>query len=145
MPVTVTKNTLRPTAPMVRPTEPLMREIGQLLLRRIDSRTAAGKDVQGSSFTPLSAGYAKRRGKAGLGTRSNLTLSGAMRNAMAIVAAGDTGGAFAWLEAAYRQRHPDLVRLNTDLFYATLRGDARFQDLLRRVGFERPVDSSRVH
>jgi len=55
--------------------------------------------------------------------------------AVAIVAGGDTSGAFEWLEAAYRQRHPDLVRLKTEKFYAPLRGDPRFQDLLRRVGF----------
>jgi hypothetical protein len=57
--------------------------------------------------------------------------------AVAIVAGGDTSGAFEWLEAAYRQRHPDLVRLKTEKFYAPLRGDPRFQDLLRRVGFDR--------
>lgn len=55
--------------------------------------------------------------------------------AAALVAEGDTSGAIAWLEAAYRQRHPDLVRLNTDASYAALRGNPRFQDLLRRVGF----------
>ena len=55
--------------------------------------------------------------------------------AVAIAAAGDTSGAFAWLEAAYRQRHPDLVRLKTERLYAPLRGDPRFQDLVRRVGF----------
>jgi serine/threonine-protein kinase len=53
------------------------------------------------------------------------------------IAAGDTSGAFAWLEAAYRQRHPDLVRLKADRLFLPLRGDPRFQDLLRRVGFDR--------
>jgi len=57
--------------------------------------------------------------------------------ALAIVAAGDTSGAFEWLEAAYRQRHPDLVRLKADRLFLPLRGDPRFQDLLRRVGFDR--------
>ena len=57
--------------------------------------------------------------------------------AVAIAAAGDTTGAFEWLEAAYRQRHPDLVALKVERFYAPLRDDPRFQDLLRRVGFDR--------
>jgi hypothetical protein len=57
--------------------------------------------------------------------------------ALAIVAAGDTSGAFEWLEAAYRQRHPDLVRLKADGLFLPLRGDPRFQDLLRRIAFDR--------
>lgn len=54
--------------------------------------------------------------------------------AAALVTEGDTSGAMAWLEAAYRQRHPDLVQLKVEPRYTALRGDPRFQDLLRRVG-----------
>lgn len=57
--------------------------------------------------------------------------------AAALAAAGDTSAAMEWLEAAYRQRHPDLVRLNVEPHYAALRANPRFRDLLRRVGLER--------
>ncbi len=55
--------------------------------------------------------------------------------AVALVAVGDTEGAFDWLETSYGQRHPDLTSINADLRYEELRSDPRFQDLLRRVGF----------
>ncbi|MGH7470108.1 MAG: protein kinase domain-containing protein [Longimicrobiales bacterium] len=52
-----------------------------------------------------------------------------------IFALGDTAGALQWLEASYRQRHPWLVTINVDERFKRLRGDARFQHLLRRIGF----------
>jgi len=55
--------------------------------------------------------------------------------ATALLAAGDMQGAIEWLETSYRQRHPDLVELNVDVRFAALRGDGRFRDLLRRIGF----------
>lgn len=55
--------------------------------------------------------------------------------AAAILGLGDTAGAIQWLEASYQQRHPWLVTINVDERFKPLRGDARFQDLLRRIGF----------
>jgi TolB-like protein/DNA-binding winged helix-turn-helix (wHTH) protein/Flp pilus assembly protein TadD len=46
----------------------------------------------------------------------------------------DNNDAIAWLEKAYAQRSNGLTALKVDPIYDPLRGDARFQDLLQRVG-----------
>lgn len=66
----------------------LMREVGDLALRFIRTRTAAGKDVEGQSFQPYTPGYAERRQKEGLGTTPNLAVSGRMLNDMGILTVG---------------------------------------------------------
>ena len=53
--------------------------------------------------------------------------------AAAYIALGDREEAFSWLETAYRERNPQLMFLKVDEWFLTLRSDARFQDLLRRV------------
>jgi len=40
----------------------------------------------------------------------------------------------AWLEKAYTQHSPELVSLKVDPRFDDVRGEPRFQDLLRRVG-----------
>ncbi len=57
--------------------------------------------------------------------------------AAALYVAGDSVGAFEWLEAAYRQRHPELMRTGADHAYDALREDPRFQGLVRRIGLGR--------
>ncbi len=47
---------------------------------------------------------------------------------------GDKDQAFAWLERAYQERSPFLLDIKTLLGGDPLRGDPRFQDLLRRIG-----------
>lgn len=54
----------------------------------------------------------------------------------AYVAIGDKGQALAWLEKAYAQHSNELVTLKVSPAYDRLRGDPRFQDLLRRIGLE---------
>ena len=49
---------------------------------------------------------------------------------------GQTDEALAWLERGYREREPRMVFLRAEPKWNTLRGDPRFQDLLRRVGFK---------
>jgi TolB-like protein/DNA-binding winged helix-turn-helix (wHTH) protein/Flp pilus assembly protein TadD len=56
--------------------------------------------------------------------------------AVAYAAFGDKDQAFAWLEKAYAQHSNGLTSLKVDPTYDRLRGDPRFQDLLRRVGLE---------
>ena len=56
--------------------------------------------------------------------------------AAALYVAGDSAAAFEWLEEAYAQRHPELARLAADRAYDSLRGERRFQDLVRRIGLE---------
>lgn len=52
----------------------------------------------------------------------------------AYVGVGDNDRALEWLEKAYAQRSNGLTALKVDAVYDPLRGDPRFQDLLRRVG-----------
>jgi eukaryotic-like serine/threonine-protein kinase len=48
--------------------------------------------------------------------------------------AGDTDRAIEWLETAYRNRESPLLRMGVVWDWDDLRGDPRFQDLMRRVG-----------
>lgn len=54
--------------------------------------------------------------------------------AIAHIYVGDTDQAFAWFEKAYLEHSPNLTGLKVSPIYDPLRGDPRFQDLLRRVG-----------
>lgn len=47
---------------------------------------------------------------------------------------GDKDSAFEWLETAFRQRDDQLPGLKVDPFFASLRSDPRFADLVRRIG-----------
>jgi hypothetical protein len=46
----------------------------------------------------------------------------------------DDAAAYAWLEHAYAQRHPDITYIGCDTRYRPMSSDPRFQDLLSRVG-----------
>jgi TolB-like protein/DNA-binding winged helix-turn-helix (wHTH) protein/Tfp pilus assembly protein PilF len=48
---------------------------------------------------------------------------------------GNAGQTLAWLEEAYRQRHPGLSSLKVEPLFDFLRSNPRFQDLLRRMNF----------
>ena len=48
---------------------------------------------------------------------------------------GETDQAFLWLDRAYSERAAMAVGLPTHLWVDPLRGDPRFQDLLRRMNF----------
>src|SRR6202142_4089280 len=56
--------------------------------------------------------------------------------AQAFAGMGDKDQALAWLEKAYAQRSNGLTSLKVDPAYDELRGDARFRDLLLRVGLD---------
>jgi TolB-like protein/Tfp pilus assembly protein PilF len=49
---------------------------------------------------------------------------------------GQPDRALEWIERAYQQRDPLLTRMKLDPVTVPLRSDARFADLLRRVGFQ---------
>ncbi len=55
--------------------------------------------------------------------------------ATAYIALGNKEEAFQWLEKAYRARSACMPFLKTEPRFDPIRADARFQDLLRRVGF----------
>lgn len=65
--------------------------------------------------------------------------SGAYEAAAATVlnALGDNDAAFEWLDTAYRQKQPHLRFLDGDPRYLPLARDARFADLMRRIGVRR--------
>jgi TolB-like protein/Flp pilus assembly protein TadD len=48
---------------------------------------------------------------------------------------GDRDRAFEWLERAYHERQGILVPLNVDPFFDGIRDDARFAELVRRIGY----------
>jgi serine/threonine-protein kinase len=50
-------------------------------------------------------------------------------------ALGETDQSLAWLEKGYQHRDPKMALLKKEERWKNLRGDPRFQDLLRRVGF----------
>ena len=49
---------------------------------------------------------------------------------------GEKEQAFTWLAKAYDERHPDFIELKVEPGLDNLHDDARFADLLRRVGLE---------
>jgi DNA-binding winged helix-turn-helix (wHTH) protein/TolB-like protein/Tfp pilus assembly protein PilF len=49
---------------------------------------------------------------------------------------GEHDEALAWLQRAYEQRNVRMTFLKVEPNWNSLRGDSRFQDLIRRVGFE---------
>jgi tetratricopeptide (TPR) repeat protein len=49
---------------------------------------------------------------------------------------GEREQSFAWLEKGYDQRHPDFIELRVEPALNNLHGDARFADLLHRVGLQ---------
>jgi serine/threonine-protein kinase len=56
--------------------------------------------------------------------------------AQAFAGMGEKEQAVAWLEKASAQRSSGLTSLKVDPAYDVLRGEPRFEDLLRRVGLE---------
>jgi TolB-like protein len=67
--------------------------------------------------------------------RSTTTADDAYDLAGVYVSLGDHARAFDALERAYAGKRTWLPQINVDQAFDDLRGDARFQDLLRRVGF----------
>jgi TolB-like protein/Tfp pilus assembly protein PilF len=58
-------------------------------------------------------------------------------NVAKIYAAGaDKDKAFEWLERAYEGGNPDLIELNSEPIFDGLRGEPRFSDLMRRIGWD---------
>jgi len=58
-------------------------------------------------------------------------------NVAKIHAAGaDRDKAFEWLERAYEGGNPDLIELNSEPIFDGLRGEPKFSELMRRIGWE---------
>ncbi len=54
--------------------------------------------------------------------------------AVAYLGMGDKNETLAWLEKAYAQHSNTMTTLKVDPIFDPIRGDPRFQDLVRRVG-----------
>ena len=63
--------------------------------------------------------------------------------ATAFMALREDDAAFAWLEEAYRQRHPHLPFIAGDARFADMDDDPRFVNLMRRIGVRR-INGSRA-
>lgn len=68
-------------------TEQDMRDVGDLLVRRMRTRTESGKDVRGGSFQDYSPDYAQQKRTALGHARVDLTVSGRMLNDMQVTSA----------------------------------------------------------
>jgi class 3 adenylate cyclase/TolB-like protein/Tfp pilus assembly protein PilF len=63
--------------------------------------------------------------------------------AWAHMAVGDLEGAFASMDEMYEQRDPELLYMNVHLIHDGLRGDPRFHELMRKIGFtEAQIDQA---
>ena len=51
-------------------------------------------------------------------------------------ALGNNPGALDWLERAYQEHNPDLIELTREPSFASLRSDAKFTELTRRIGWD---------
>ena len=75
-----------PSLPKPLVDEALMREVGDLAIRMIRTRTQQGKDKTGAPFQAYTPSYAEKKAKEGLGSTPNLTVSGRMLGDMAVTA-----------------------------------------------------------
>ncbi|MGH7536673.1 MAG: tetratricopeptide repeat protein, partial [Gemmatimonadales bacterium] len=102
------------------------------------SRWAAGGDrdmVAALDRGHAEAGYrgAMHRAAETLAAKSRATNTAQFRVAQLYLRAGDQDQALAWLEKSYEARDPNMPYIGVARIYDPLRGDARFQDLLRRM------------
>jgi TolB-like protein/Flp pilus assembly protein TadD len=67
-------------------------------------------------------------------SRSKTVPIAAHHFALIYVGMGNKDKAFAWLEKSYEQHSPMMAWLEVDQRFDSLRGEPRFQDLMRRVG-----------
>jgi len=91
------------------------------------------RELVGSGEGGYRAGMARAAQR--LARQSAGTHVAATRVARLYAHANDVECALEWLERAYGRRESPLVHLNVGWDWVTLRRDARFRDLLRRVGF----------
>jgi hypothetical protein len=55
--------------------------------------------------------------------------------ARAYAAIDDKQRALEWLERAYQEHNPDLIELTREPSFASLRSDAKFRELVERIGW----------
>ena len=128
---------------------PALLHLGMALTNsgRVDEGMAQLKravELSGNRSSQLLALYAYAAAKSGQISQSREILSAMEREenvasfniALAYAALGDRDAAFVWLERAYAQRLYLLRTLHVEQGYEPLRNDPRYDDLIRRLGFE---------
>lgn len=120
------------------------RFLAQVVVRdRVADVTAALASIYGTrgweGFWTTEARFAEEdlRNPGTVWRASNSYYSGPFSMARRYARLGDRQRALSWLERAYEYRHHLMVFLDCEPSFDDLRGDARFEDLRRRVGLIR--------
>jgi DNA-binding winged helix-turn-helix (wHTH) protein len=111
---------------------------GVKALRRAVELTEGGPGIRSLlAWSLVEAGDADeaRRELADLDAAGATTFVSPSQRAAVLLALGDREGGLSRLEEGASVRDPALMVVATDPLYASLRGEARFEGLLRRIGF----------
>jgi len=81
---------------------------------------------------------AKRALAEGILKRARTGTANPVGVASALAEAGDADAAFAWLEKAFVAHTPQLLHVVALPEFGSIRGDLRYEDLLKRIGIPRP-------
>jgi len=108
-------------------------------------RLATGGDEE--SWRVFDDTYRRRGPEAALRAYSSRLAAGLVKGgggapiavAEAFAQAGDLDRAMEWLERAYATREPAMLHVPANVAFEALRGDPRFEALLRRVGIRMPT------
>jgi eukaryotic-like serine/threonine-protein kinase len=112
-------------------------------------RLATGGDE--ASWRVFDDTYRRRGPEAALRAYSSRLAAGLVKGggspvsvAEAFAQAGDLDRAMEWLERAYAGREPAMLHVPANVAFEALRGDPRFEALLRRVGVRMPALPTRL-
>ena len=102
-------------------------------------RMVTSGDPLGPSFLAASYAHAGRKAEAlaivnDMIHKARQSHQGGLLIALVFAALGDRDQAFHWLEQAYAEHDTFLTWLRVDPEFDNIRGDARFEDLIRRIG-----------
>jgi TolB-like protein/Flp pilus assembly protein TadD len=100
----------------------------------ISQRAPAPLALLGEAYAASGASHEARKILQELTSRPHVTAYFVSRIYAAL---GDTNETFKWLETSYREHGEWMVLLMVDPRFDSLRDDARFQDLMRRMNFPR--------
>ncbi len=101
--------------------------------------------ADGSTETLATLGMAYAASGNGRGARQILDRLGRLKGKRYVLpyniakihaSARDRAKTFEWLETAYEGGNPDLIELNSEPVFDWIRADPRFQQLMRRIGWE---------
>ncbi len=111
-----------------------MFDIGIQQMQKVPKNPASQSDL---AYAYAKAGRVEELKKllAELLTESERNNELAVAVASAYANLGDRDNAIKWLEKAFEERLPYLVSSNSDFVFDSVRSDARFQALMKKIGF----------